>query len=114
MIRIAIFILLTISVQMHGQDLALLDTKTFQWDEDTEFDINNGIKAVLWPKARCFCRIGYDSGPELKQFTNTIKDLGSLKTYGGIRPQSSGNEEDCGRLCAIKASEWLDNNLLEV
>jgi len=60
-------------------------------------------------KARCFCRIGDDRGASLKEYPNPLKDLGTLRTYNGIKPVNNKNEDDCGRLCAKAAEKWFSS-----
>lgn len=59
--------------------------------------------------AHCFCRIGDDRGARLKDYPNALKDLGKLKKYTGLTPVSNKTEDDCGRICAIKAADWLNS-----
>lgn len=60
-------------------------------------------------QANCFCRIGDDRGSSVKEYPGALMDLGSLKKYSGLRPQSGKNEDDCGRLCAIAAEKWFNS-----
>ena len=60
-------------------------------------------------KARCFCRVGDNRGSRLKEYSNPIKDLGVLKSWGGAIGATNKREDECGNLCSKKAWEWYNS-----
>lgn len=59
--------------------------------------------------ANCFCRIGDDRGARVSEYPNPLKDLGTLKRWGGPFGATRKRQDECGRLCAIKAEAWLNS-----
>ena len=58
-------------------------------------------------KASCFCRIGLDKGPSLKEYPYSLKDLGRVQNFSGAVPVNDKNEDICSRTCAKVASDYL-------
>jgi len=83
-----------------------LDNTNLSTNERKEI-IDHLVKAEAdFAGAHCFCRIGFDKGDQLKEYSGAIHDLGAIKKYRN--PVTRKKEDNCSRECSKKASQWYN------